>query len=51
MQKTMAFIFGLNGCTWDLPDLLMDAGKLPALAGLRHKSASAFTSTGLGSSK
>ncbi len=45
MQKTKAFIFGLDGGTWDLLDPLIDQGQLPAFAELRKTSASALTST------
>lgn len=45
MQKTKAFILGLDGGTWDLLDPLIDAGELPCFAQLRQESASAFTST------
>ena len=45
MQKTKAFIFGLDGGTWDLLDPLIEEGQLPAFAQLRKESASAFTST------
>lgn len=45
MQKTKAFILGLDGGTWDLLDPLIDAGDLPCFAQLRQESASAFTST------
>ncbi|HLJ27725.1 MAG TPA: alkaline phosphatase family protein [Candidatus Angelobacter sp.] len=45
MQKTKAFILGLDGGTWDLLDPLIDEGQLPAFAQLRKESASAFTST------
>jgi predicted AlkP superfamily phosphohydrolase/phosphomutase len=45
MQKTKAFIFGLDGGTWDLLDPLIDEGQLPTFAELRKSSASAFTST------
>ncbi|MGZ4865616.1 MAG: alkaline phosphatase family protein [Candidatus Angelobacter sp.] len=45
MQKTKAFILGLDGGTWDLLDPLIDEGLLPALGQLRKDSASAFTST------
>lgn len=45
MQKTKAFIFGLDGGTWDLLDPLIDQGQLPTFAELRKSSASAFTST------
>lgn len=45
MQKTKAFILGLDGGTWDLLDPLIDRGELPAFAQLRKESASAFTST------
>jgi len=45
MEKTKAFILGLDGGTWDLLDPLIDAGDLPGFAQLRQDSASAFTST------
>ena len=45
MQKTKAFILGLDGGTWDLLDPLIGAGQLPTFAELRKDSASAFTST------
>ncbi|HEX7286706.1 MAG TPA: alkaline phosphatase family protein [Candidatus Angelobacter sp.] len=45
MQKTKAFILGLDGGTWDLLDPLIAEGLLPTFAQLRKESASAFTST------
>jgi hypothetical protein len=51
MHRTKAFILGFYGGTRDLLDPLIDAGELPALVKLHKGSASAFTSTNLGSSK
>lgn len=45
MQKTKAFIFGLDGGTWDLLEPLIAEGRLPTFAQLRKDSASARTST------
>jgi predicted AlkP superfamily phosphohydrolase/phosphomutase len=45
MRKTKAFIFGIDGGTWDLLDPLIAEGALPTLAELRKSSASASTST------
>jgi hypothetical protein len=50
MHRTKAFIVGLYGGARDLQDPLIDAGELSALAELHKGSASAFTSTNLGSS-
>src|SRR6185437_10819786 len=45
MQKTKAFVLGLDGGTWDLLDPLIGEGLLPNFAQLRKDGASAFTST------